>query len=86
MNCDHIVVMEGGHVGEEGRFRELKRYQHVEMEEEDEPDSPGKGTLKKTETIDQVINVVPAGEEEKKEELTDEEKKKKEEEELLEKY
>lgn len=50
MNCEHIAVLDGGKVAEQGRFRELRRYQNVEIEEEVEvemekgPDSPVKGS------------------------------------------
>ena len=47
----------------------MNRYKNVEIEEEDEIDSPvGKGTIKRSETVDQTVNMVAVpAEEEKKE-------------------
>ena len=36
MNSDQILVMEGGRVAEEGRFRKLARFRYVDIEEDDE--------------------------------------------------
>lgn len=35
MNCKHIFVFEAGRVQEQGAFKDLQRFKHMDIEQED---------------------------------------------------